>query len=341
MILFNRIHNPASLDANSIESDLSGGKTVVIQFSERVYDDRILAELNALCERNSELLEIRFYGHYEDNGYFDCQILEKLPDVKSLFVDCLYHAKNLTFLTKLKRLHTLSLGFFELKETEILNSENLKSLQKLLLSDTRTKALNLEYLREYQNLKYLICCSHTKNIEAIGELNNLEYLSLNSISKEPIGFINNLKKLKTLKLILGGRSDINEIEENEIEELEIIRVRGFNELKNITCFRKLKKLQIEDQIQLTEMVFDRTLHHLEELTILNCKSFSLLDGLEKLVRLRRLWIYKTGLDFDNLVEKQLPKSLKTFGFYTSRVKIDKEIQSRIKSLGYQNRLAEV
>src|SRR5690606_21678973 len=137
----------------------------------------------------------RFYGHYEDNGYFDCQILEKLPDVKSLFVDCLYHAKNLAFLTKLKHLHTLSLGFFELKETEILNSENLKSLQKLLLSDTRTKALNLEYLREYQNLKYLICCSHTKNIGAIGELNNLEYLSLNSISKSPIGFVNNLKKL--------------------------------------------------------------------------------------------------------------------------------------------------
>lgn len=341
MILFNRIHNPAYLDTNSIESDLSESKTVVIQFSEKVYDDKILAELNALCARNSELLEIRFYGHYEDNGYFDCQILEKLPDVKSLFVDCLYHAKNLTFLTKLKHLHTLSLGFFELKETEILNSENLKSLQKLLLSDTRTKALNLEYLREYQNLKYLICCSHTKNIEAIGELKNLEYLSLNSISKAPIGFVNNLKKLKTLKLILGGRSDIYEIEDNDIEELEIIRVRGFNELKNITRFKKLKKLQIEDQIQLTELVFDKTLHHLEEVTILNCKSFSLLDGLENLERLSRLWIYKTGLDFDNLVEKRLPKSLKTFGFYTSKVKIDKEIQIKIKSLGYQNRLAEV
>ncbi|WP_139337774.1 hypothetical protein [Pontibacter indicus] len=320
---------------------MSESKTVVIQFSEKVYDDKILAELNALCARNSELLEIRFYGHYEDNRYFDSQILEKLPDVKSLFVDCLYHAKNLTFLTKLKHLHTLSLGFFELKETEILNSENLKSLQKLLLSDTRTKALNLEYLREYQNLKYLICCSHTKNIEAIGELKNLEYLSLNSISKAPIGFVNNLKKLKTLKLILGGRSDIYEIEDNDIEELEIIRVRGFNELKNITRFKKLKKLQIEDQIQLTELVFDKTLHHLEEVTILNCKSFSLLDGLENLERLSRLWIYKTGLDFDNLVEKRLPKSLKTFGFYTSKVKIDKEIQIKIKSLGYQNRLAEV
>ncbi|TPE42814.1 hypothetical protein FJM65_15920 [Pontibacter mangrovi] len=320
---------------------MSEGKTVLIQFSEKVYDDKLLAELNKLCARYNELLEIRFYGHYEDKGYFDCKILEKLPDVKSLYMDCLYHVENLSFLPRLKHLHTLGIGFFELKDTEILNSDNLKSLQKLLLFDTRTKALNLEYLREYQKLKYLICCGHTKNVEAIGEIANLEYLSLNSISKVPIYFVNKLKKLKTLKFILGGRSDINEIEDNEIEELEIIRVRGFNEFKNTTSFGNLKKLQIEDQIQLTELVFDKPLHHLEEVAVLNCRNFALLKGLEKLESLKRLWIYKTSLDFDSLINSQLPKSLDVFGFYTSKARIDKDIQSRIKSLGYQNRLAEV
>ncbi|QNF34765.1 hypothetical protein HUW51_19280 [Adhaeribacter swui] len=338
MILFDRINNPAFLDTHSIESDLSEGKTVVIQFSEKVYDDKILADLNMLCAKNNELLEVRFYGHYEDKGRFDCKILEKLPEVKSLYMDCLYHVENLSSLTKLKHLHTLSIGFYELRESELLNSDNLKSLQKLLLFDTRSKALKLKYLEDYQKLNYLICCGHTKNIEALGELSNLEELSLNSISKAPIGFVNKLKKLKILKLILGGRSNINEIEENDMEELEIIRVRGFTEINNIASFRKLKKLQIEDLIQLNELVFEKPLQHLEELAILNCKSFSLLDGLDKTESLRKLWIYKTNLDFDNLINKCLPKSLNTFGFYTSKVKVDKEIQSRIKSLGYLNRL---
>ncbi|MBB6612961.1 hypothetical protein H7F15_18110 [Pontibacter sp. Tf4] len=335
MLPINRINNPATLDIDLIESMLSNGNTVVVQFSERVYDDKILAELNKLCARNNELLEIRFYGHYENKGCFDCKLLEKLLDVKSLYIDCLYHAENLLYLNKLNNLHTLGIGFFELKETEFLNSANLKSLQKLLLFDTRTKALNLEYLKEYQGLKHLVCCGHTKNIEAIGELSKLEYLSLNSISKVHVAFINKLKKLKTLKFILGGRSDISEIEGNEIEELEILRVRGFKELRNITSFTKLKNLQIEDQIQLTNLLFDKPLIHLEKLAIINCKTFSHLDGLEQLESLRRLLIYKTSLDFDDLISKKLPKSLKNFGFYTSKTKIDNEIESRIKSLGFK------
>lgn len=77
----------------------------------------------------------------------------------------------------------------------------------------------------------------------------LQFLSLNSISKNSINFINDLEKLKTLKFILGGRENINEIEENKIESLEIVRVRGFSELSNMSKFNQLRNLLIEDQIK--------------------------------------------------------------------------------------------
>jgi hypothetical protein len=199
---------------------------------------------------------------------------------------------------------------------------------------TKTKAFNLEYLRAYRNLTFLFIGGHTKNIEAIGELENLEYLSFHSLKNTPVPFINKLKKLKTLKFILGGRENIHEIGENEIENLQIVWVRGFNDISNISNFRKLKTLQIEDNIQLKTVDFDSELPYLNDLKILNCKTLSSLTGLENLSSLHQLRIYKTALDFDKLIMQPLPKNLKTFAFYTSKQKIDKDIKAKLEMKGY-------
>ncbi|MGO8056515.1 hypothetical protein, partial [Rhizobium leguminosarum] len=76
-------------------------------------------------------------------------------------------------------------------------------------------------------------------------------------------------KLKTLNFILGSRDNIKEIEENEIENLEIVWVRGFNDLSNISKFKNLKTLKIEDEIQLPMVHFDKTLTSLTDLKIIN------------------------------------------------------------------------
>jgi protein phosphatase 1 regulatory subunit 7 len=327
-----RITDPEIIDSTHIDKELRDGKHIIIQFSDTLYTHEILFQLNGLCEKYDESFGIRFYGHYLSS--FNLQILQEIPNVKCLYVDCLTKAENILILRELQKLKKLSLGIYELNQTEILNTPNLKNLSELILGETKTKALNLIYLREYKNLKSLIIDGHTKNIEAVGELSNLQSLFLNSIKKISIHFVNKLKNLKTLKLILGGRENILEIQDNEIENLEIVWVRGFNDISNISKFKKLKTLLIEDNIQLTKVHFDKDLDQLCDLKILNCKTFNSLSGLEHLPSLNQLRISQTGLDFQNIINQKLPATLKTFAFYTTKKKVDEEIKEILQKKGY-------
>ena len=327
-----RITDPTFLDTNLIDKEIKEGKHVIVQFSKNIYSHEMLAELNKLCSIYDMSLGIRFYGH--DYTAFDFETLETIPDVKCLDVDCLHFADNLYALNNLMHLQKLSLGVYELKETEILKLDNLKKITDLTLWETKTKALNLKYLAEYSNLNCLRLRSHTKNIFAIANLKNLNYLSLELIKKTPVSFINSLKNLKTLKFILGGRENIQEIEDNEIEHLEIEWVRGFNDLSNISKFRKLKLLGIEDNIQFKRLDFKNNLPFLQRLYISNCKTFDSLTGLSNLKSLERISIYKTEIDFDNFIQQDFPNSLKAIRFFTSKSKLDQKIKSKIKQLGY-------
>lgn len=332
----NRINNPEKIDRSLINKDLKDGKLVIVQFSDTIYSDKILADLNDLCLEYDDHFSVRFYGHYQ--GSFDCKTLLKLPNIKALGLDCLMKADNLEALTELKNLRRLSLGVFELKETEIFQANNLKNLKELIIGETRTKALNLQYLENYKDLNYLIICGHTKNIDVVSKLTDLEYLGLNSISKVKLDFVNKLKRLKSLHFALGGRENLDEIEENEIETLEIIRVRAFNSFKNISNFKKLKSLQIEDQIQLTDLHFDKEIPTLTDFKLINCKTFKSLTGLEKLNGLKQLRIYKTEINFDEFIQQQFSKSLDILAFYTAKTKIDNEIKERLLKLGYKDGL---
>ena len=111
----------------------------------------------------------------------------------------------------------------------MLNKEEVNNLNQLLQStEVDNVKLAFALLENYKDLNYLIICGHTKNIDVVGKLTELEYLGLNSISKVKLDFVNKLKRLKSLHFVLGGRENLDEIEENEIETLEIIRVRAFN-----------------------------------------------------------------------------------------------------------------
>jgi protein phosphatase 1 regulatory subunit 7 len=313
-----RITDPASLDGNLIDKELKKGKHVIVQFSRNIYNCEILSELNDFCKNYDKSFGVRFYGH--DYTAFDCETLEAISDIKCLYIDCISIANNLYVLGSLSNIQKLSLGVYELKETE--------------LWETKTKALNLQHLSEYSNLNYLRLRSHTKNISAIENLKNLNYLSLELIKNTPVSFINNLKNLKTLNFILGSRENIHEIDENTIEHLEIVWVRGFNDISNIGRFKKLKFLKFEDNIKLKKICFDKEMPLLKTLSISNCKTLNSLTGLYNLTSLDRIGIYQTNIDFDTFIKQELPASLKAVRFYTSKNKLNDEIKIRIKDKGY-------
>lgn len=335
MSTFNRIDNPTTIDKEFIENELHLGKEVILQFVDKTYTGEILAGINELCLKFDERLCIRFYGHYSTQ--FDGKVLLKIPNVKCLYIDSLQSAKNLQILKELQNLRSLNIGIYELQDTEILNSDNLKNLTELIVSDTKTKAFNLDYLRLFKRLKSLTIGGHTKNIDAVGELSELEFLSLNSVKKVPVDFINRLKKLKTLNFILGSRDNLNEIEENEIENLEIVWVRGFNDLSCISKFPNLKTLKIEDEIQLQGIHFESMFPDLTDIKILNCKALNTITGLNNVPKLISLVVYKTKVDFDNFMRQELPKKIEYLGFHTTKTKIDKEIKAILESKGYSCR----
>jgi len=331
-----RIQDPDIIDLALIEQALNENFEVIVQFSDNTYTDKILRELNELCLGYNENFTIRFYGHHR--SIFDCKTLRKITNVKSLGVDCLIKAQNIDSLTKLDQLKKLRLGIYELKDTEILSAENFKKLNRLVIGDTKTRALNLEYLKHYHDLTYLMICGHTKNIDVVGELKRLDFLSLNSISKVSLNFVNRLPALKILRIILGGRPNINEINNDKIEHLELIWIRGLNDLSNISTFKKLKSLLIQDQIQLSSIHFDTALPGLTDCKILNCKTLGSLTGINNLNSLNQLRISKTTIDFDSFIKQELPQSLKILAFYTSKSKIDKQIKAVLQIKGFSDGL---
>ncbi|HEY9001106.1 MAG TPA: hypothetical protein VIM89_07125 [Mucilaginibacter sp.] len=333
-----RIQDPLSINRRFIEGNLNEGKEVIVQFSGETYNDKILSELNELCLKYDESFSIRFYGFYGTS--FDCKCTTKIPNVKSLYVDCLIKAHNIEAITYLKYLKKLSIGIYELTQTEILDAESFQNLNRLVIGNTKSKALNLEYLKKYHNLSHLIIAGHTKNIEAVGDIKRLNTLNLNSISKVSLSFVNHLRNLKSLYIALGGRESIQEINENEIENLGLIWIRGFNDINNIKNFKRLKTLIIEDQIRLPQINFEEPLTQLEDIKIINCKTLNSMTGIEKLSRLHQLRIYKTNIDFDSFIKQPLPSSLKILAFYTTKTKVDKDIKASLKTMGYTDGLTE-
>ncbi len=286
----------------------------------------------SVCQNSNENLCIRFYGHHKTG--FDCSILRKLPNVKSLLLNCLQSVKNFHELKNLKNLEKLNIGVHGLDETEFLSWENLKSISYLCLVGTRKNNFNLKHLEDYRKLKTLFLNGHTKNIESIGKLSNLVDISLSIPSKASIDFINSLSALKKLRLILGGRANFNEVNNYLIEELEIVRVKGFSSFDNISEFRKLKSLVIEDQIQLKSLEFNQSIPELTDLKLINCKTLSRIEGTQNLTALSQLRIYKTAVDFEEFKKHTFPLSLKIFAFYTTKNALDIKIHRELKDMGY-------
>lgn len=296
----------------------------------------MLAELNELCEELNEDLCVRFYGHYGDR--FDCTHLKNLPFVKNLHLNCLSSVENFDNLRKLEHLTRLNIGVFELDEIDFLSWSNLRGISHLCLSESRKNNIDLKFLSAFDRLATLFLNGHVKNIEAVGQLSKITELSLSITSKASIAFLNQLPRLRKLRLILGGRENLDEVENYKIEELEIVRVKGFNGFNNLGKFVNLRKLLIEDQIQIKSLDFANKLLELGEIRLVNCKGLESVTGLLHLQKLDSVRVYKTNINFEEFMKQGLPDSLRIFSFYTTKKSLDASIKNHLTALGYTDGL---
>ena len=196
--------------------------------------------------------------------------------------------------------------------------------------------LDLAPLQACKNLSELYVEKHTKNIDSLAMLPVLRSLTLRSISKkQSLDFVSKIQSLKHLKIILGGRTDISEIQHSFLEELEIIRVVGFCSFDSIGALPSLRSLAIEDQLRLGKIGFTAANQNIQSVRIFNCKTLRNLEGLNYLTTLKSIQIGMTAIEIDSVLQQRLPASLKAFGFYTGKKKENAKVRAKLDAIGYR------
>lgn len=179
--------------------------------------------------------------------------------------------RNEIELTKLRKLKKLSFGVYRFDENNFLDQLPLENLSSVSLVENAKANFDLKPLQKCAQLIDLYISGHRKNIEVLGSLPALKSLRLNSIRKEQrLSFLCKIGALRSLTLLLGGRTDIEEVQHASLEELAILRVRGFENLGSLSRFPGLRRLQIDDQLQLHSILIDAP--RLEDLVVYNCKN---------------------------------------------------------------------
>ncbi|HEX8239820.1 MAG TPA: hypothetical protein VF574_08795 [Allosphingosinicella sp.] len=328
-----RITDPPKVDAGMVRALVGSGGSATIQFSKAVYSPELLRRVNLLCAEFGDSLEVRFYAHY--GSCFDASALAHLPDVRWLSVDCLTQIRNEDELGGLRSLTRLSLGVYELDRPAFLETLSGAQLRHLTLTETARRNLDLAPIAKWRELRTLYVEGHVRNIELVAGLPNLDSLTLRAMPKhQSLAFLADCAGLRSLTLVLGGRSLIEELAHPDLESLSVVRVRGLESIGSLHRFPSLRRLKIEDQLQIRclDVSGGTGLHSLQ---LSNCKNLEEIRGLGNLGRLRELRVSRTKLDLDALVRREWPPSLETLGLYSGSQKWNDAARAILDSRGYR------
>lgn len=143
-------------------------------------------------------------GHYAIGNFAvaGCASAGEGPVVAGSAVECLVR---------------MNIGIFRLDVPDFLSWANLRSIADLSLPATRKNNIELKYLSSYRNLVKLFLGGHVRNLDTIGTLLQLTDLSLNLAAAASLTFLNGLPNLRSLRFILGGRANLDEIATHPLE----------------------------------------------------------------------------------------------------------------------------
>ncbi len=313
-----RINDPDTFSLPEIADACEKHGELVVQFTEAVaYSPPLLEVLNEACGLFQSRLQVRFYWHQDE--VFDARVLRHLPEVRNLSLDCLSqiaHEDEIGRLPKLERLH---FGVFEFDRPDFLNSLRLGALERLSLAENRKRNFDLAPVKHCVSLRDFFVQGHARNIGAIVDLPQLSKLTLSAFAKKhALDFAGAIPNLKELMLIIGGRTDIDDLSSASIEVLQILRVRGLTTLGDLSRFPALSALRLEDQLQLTSL--DLGGADLERLSLANCKNLTELQGLDRQRRLREFSASQVALDMNALLERDWPESMRSVRLFTNSLK---------------------
>lgn len=326
-----RITDPVEIWPAKIAADCRTHGRLIVQFTRSAaYTPATLSLLNDACRLAQDRLQVRFFGHY--GGGFDAESLRYLPHVRDLSVDCLTEIVHEEQIGQLPKLIRLSFGVFDFDRPGFLNTMDLGGLERLVLSENRKRNIDLTPLAQCGSLSELFVGGHTRGIGAIAALPRLQKLGLGAYAKaHGLDFISAISSLRDLTLILGGRTDIDDMSSASLEALQVVRVCGLSGLGDLSRFTSLSALRVEDQLQLVHL--DLTGANLERLWLNNCKKLAELTGLEKQERLREFRASGVALDMDYLRDREWPPTARSINLFAGSRKWNDDTEACLSARG--------
>lgn len=331
MARIERYDNPAAIDAGALDRLIAAGDRPIVQFSKPVAD-AVMADLDELCARHGDALDVRFYG----SGLtpFDGRTLRRLPAVAALEINCMHEMTHPEELERLGHLRSLSLGIELLDASAVLRSANLARLRRLSIGGTKKGAVDLSPVAKLDQLVDLAVHGDATAIEAVGRCSGLQQLRLVGMGRRVgLHFVSGLVSLRRLHLLLGGRDNLDELRHPGLSELHVIRVQGFARL-DAASFPGLERLTMEDQLQLERLELGEGNPKLTHLRLANCKRLRALIGLRDQTSLHEICLSRVPVDLDELLAQRLPPSLRAFTYYSGRTRADADARRRLDELGY-------
>ena len=330
------LEDPVEFDAGLFDETVKVGLPVRVVFSKRVPSRRTLGQLDHLCRIHGGSIQVRFQYLYDpiEPGEI-CQI----PCVRHLSLSVVRREGVIPALRELPHLLSLELtSVFNLSgETGFLHYPNLAALEGLILSGVDDRRVDLGPLESMRNLRYLALHALERGIAAMNGL-PIETLRLTGISSRcPLEFLGTLRKLRSLSVVRGGRTTLNEVQNSSLRELALLRIQGLSDANLLQGFPNLESLQLSMQGRLTTLNLSHT-PRIERLQIAQCSSLRRLNGLDKLSRLYEVAIGGTAIDFDEMESSGFPASVRAFTFATKHHRVDPVIRRRLDQKGYFPRL---
>lgn len=290
-----------------------GGVEVIDEtVSRAAYLDRI----QQACDALGDGLEVRFYDHFE--AEFDASVLDRLPGIRCLAIECLGRLRHPEAVGRLPRLTSLLFGQRQIEDAKILAALGVHRLERFTLAGTPKPTIDLSPLAEARSLRSLRLLGHGKNTEAIGQVTSLAELAIQPSAKFSPEVINRLASLESLKFVLGNANSILAIESlPALRDLSFREVRNLEDLGDLQRFPRLRRLQLSDQPKVTELRVGRRNAALEHLYLYSLPRLHKLEGFSELSAVKSLFAYDSRLD---LPWSKLPRSLTHFQLVTKAVK---------------------
>lgn len=329
--MFKRIQDVININVEQVERELALNDRVVIQFSSECYDYKSLSKLNELLSVFDYNVQVRFYSHD-----FNMNHLPLLSNIKSLKIDCAEVYGEVESLGDLSELNELWFDVMRYKGSDILEFEPLRGIERLTIGCEKQR-FDLDNLTKYTKLNYLHIIGKQKNIEAIRKIETLKTIRFHSLRNIDVSFLSEMNNLEELSFILGGIKSLESFSSNTLQCLEIIMVRGLEELGDISRFESIKSIHIEDEPNINTITISDKLESLKSLRIINCKNLRKIEGYKNLSYIESISISKTSLEFDSIFNNYVFSNLKDIYFGVGRVKVDNVIRERLIGMGYNAR----